>query len=325
MVEHGGDIDNAIKTYGGRETDWIDLSTGINPQCYPIPKMLNSDWRNLPTASEMSKLEAIIKSEFNTSSDILFTPGSQIAINLLPILLEKQEVCILEPTYSDYRSSFLNARFNVHSCKKFEQLFEAKIAIVVNPNNPDGRSYMKNELINLSKNIEMLIIDESFIEATETESIISDLNEKTNNIIVIKSFGKFFGLAGLRFGLVLSGKNLICKFKKILGSWPVSKGSIKIVSKAIKDKKWINQTKLKLRKKVKPLDDLMKIQNFKLVGGTNLFRLYSTPNSFLSQKSLAKLFIWSRIFSYSKNWLRLGIPSDKDFKKIKDSFKKLKT
>ncbi len=216
MVEHGGDIDNAIKTYGGRESDWIDLSTGINPQCYPIPKMLNSDWRNLPTASEMSKLEAIIKSEFNTSSDILFTPGSQIAINLLPILLEKQEVCILEPTYSDYRSSFLNARFNVHSCKKFEQLFEAKIAIVVNPNNPDGRSYMKNELINLSKNIEMLIIDESFIEATETESIISDLNEKTNNIIVIKSFGKFFGLAGLRFGLVLSGKNLICKFKKLL-------------------------------------------------------------------------------------------------------------
>ena len=163
----------------------------------------------------------------------------------------------------------------------------------------------------------MLIIDESFIEASKAESIISYVNEKTNNIIVVKSFGKFFGLAGLRLGFVIAGKNVILKLKRIFSSWPISKVSIKIASKAIRDKKWINNTQLKLFKKINELDNVLEPFNFKLIGGTNLFRLYSTPNSILSQKFLAKIFIWSRIFTYSKKWLRLGIPSEKDLKRIK--------
>ena len=321
---HSGDIDKAIRVYGGAERNWIDLSTGINPESYPIPKLLNTDWRNLPTQSEIEKLESIIQLEFKTSSNVLLTPGSQIAISLLPTILKKQEVGILEPTYSDYRESFENAGYKVCSCKKFKELFDAKIAIIVNPNNPDGKSYNLEKLIHLSEKVEMLILDESFIEASKAESIIAYINEKTNNIIVVKSFGKFFGLAGLRLGFVISGKSIILKLKRIFSSWPVSKVSIKIATKAIRDKKWINNTQLKLLKNVNELDKILKPFNFNLIGGTNLFRLYSTPNSILSQKLLAKFFIWSRIFAYSKKWLRLGIPCDKDLKQINRRLNKLK-
>ncbi len=320
MINHGGDIDRAISIYGGKQKDWIDLSTGINPEIYPIPKFSESDWRNLPTLTEIKKLKSIIKFEYNTFSHVSLTPGSQIAINLLPGLLKKREVTILEPTYGDYLESFVNAQFKVRSCKTFKELFNAKIAVIVNPNNPDGRSYYINDLLLLSKKVDMLIIDESFIETPGKISLISQINESTNNIIVIKSFGKIFGLAGLRLGFVFSGKNLISRFNKVLSSWPVSNLSIIIASRAIKDKKWIKDTLIKLKKRAKALDDIIESVNFRVIGGTNLFRLYYTPDAILAQSFLAKKLIWSRIFFYSKKWLRLGIPNEKQLKEIKKRF-----
>ncbi len=323
MTNHGGDIDRAISIYGGKEEDWIDLSTGINPEIYPIPKFSKSDWRNLPTLTEIRKLESIIKFEYNTFSHVSLTPGSQIAINLLPGLLKKKEVTILEPTYGDYLKSFVNAQFKVRSSKTFKELFNAKIVVIVNPNNPDGRSYHINDLLLLSKKVDMLILDESFIETPKKLSIISQINENTNNIIVIKSFGKLFGLAGLRLGFVFSGKNLISRFNKVLSSWPVSNISIKIASRAVKDREWIKNTQIKLKKRAKALDNIVESVNFKVIGGTNLFRLYHTPDAILAQSFLAKKLIWSRIFYYSKKWLRLGIPNEKQLKEIKKRFNSL--
>ena len=321
MIEHGGNIDRAITIYGGKKKEWIDLSTGINPECYPIPNFSDADWRNLPTFTEIENLEFIIKSIFNTFASVMLTPGSQIAISLLPLLLKKQDVCILEPTYGDYTESFINAGFKVRSCKDIQELFKSKIAIIVNPNNPDGKNYRINDLILLSKKVNILIIDESFVEASETKSILGHINKKTSNIIVIKSFGKVYGLAGLRLGFVFSGEGLIDKFKRIFSFWPVSTVAIKIASKALTDKEWIKSTQAKLKKKSYVLDNIMKTLHFELIGGTNLFRLYLTPNAKLAQIFLAKKFIWSRIFSYSEKWLRLGIPCDRNLKKLQIKLK----
>ena len=106
--------------------------------------------------------------------------------------------------------------------------------------------------------------------------------------------------------------------KNVFGSWPVSKVSIKIASRAIQDNKWISDTKKKLIKNARGLDNIMKLINCDIVGGTDLFRLYSTQSSYLTQKNLAERYIWSRVFSYSTKWLRLGIPSNKDLNLIKD-------
>ena len=327
MIEHGGNLDKAISFYGGKESEWIDLSTGINPNSYPIPKLSISDWRSLPTKTEIKDLESIIKSKQKISSEIIMVPGAQMAINFLPFLLkgEGTEVRILTPTYNEYNYCFTNTGFKVNSCQKFNQLFNSDIAIIVNPNNPDGKIYEINELFELSKSVKILIVDESFIDSVECDSIVNQLNEDVSNIIVIRSFGKFFGLAGLRLGYVFSGKEIIRKFKRFFGPWQISKMSVKIATIAFSDDVWIKKTKNNLNEKANAIDNLMKKINWKITGGTNLFRLYSTSNSDLAQKLLAEKFIWSRKFSYSKKWIRLGIPNERDFKKLKKIVMRLQT
>ena len=324
MLEHGGDLDKAINCYGGEKYQWIDLSTGINPEPYPIPRLEISDWKNLPTLTEIQSLEKIIKSKLQTSSEIVLVPGAQSAINFLPFLLKKKKVKILSPTYNEYQFCFQNAGWDVHFCKKFNQLFDSEVVIIVNPNNPDGKIYDVKDLIKLSKSVEQLIVDESFIDSSLCKSVISGIDSDTSNIIVIRSFGKFFGLAGMRLGFIISNSKINKKFKNSLGPWPISKMAIKIASKAFQDETWIKKTKIKLVATVKLMDRLMDVVNWKTIGGTNLFRLYSTPNSDLAQKLLAEQYIWSRKFSYSKKWLRLGIPSNEDFRKLEKTIKNLK-
>ncbi len=317
MIQHGGNLDKAIKLYGGNKNEWIDLSTGINPDPYIFSEIKSSELRDLPTSSDIQSLVELIKTEFNTNSEVVLTPGSQIAINLLPFLIKFKKVGILTPTYEDYAFIFKNSGYAVTSCKNLNQLIKTDVAIVVNPNNPDGKTYTLKDLLNLSQRIKLLIIDESFIEASDAISIISYINKYTSNIIVIKSFGKFFGLAGLRLGFVFSGKEIIEKFRFICGAWPVSKIAIKIASKALKDYEWIKHSKTNLSKRGNNLDNLLQEIDFQNIGGTTLFRLYSTKNSVLAQKMLAKKYIWTRSFTYSKKWLRIGIPSEKDLKIIK--------
>lgn len=324
MLEHGGDLDKAIQLYGGEKSKWIDLSTGINPNSYPIPKLQISDWRDLPTSTEIKNLELIIKAKLRTSHEILLVPGAQIAINFLPFMLKKRKIKILTPTYNEYHFSFKRAGWDVRFCEKFDQLFYSKISIIVNPNNPDGKTYETKELFKLSKSVETLIIDESFVDPTDYKSIISEINSSYSNIIVIRSFGKFFGLAGMRLGFIASNPRIHKQFKESFGPWPVSKMSVKVASNAIQDEIWIKKTKIKLDYKVKLMDQLLSIINWKIIGGTNLFRLYSTQNSDLAQKLLAKNLIWSRKFSYSKKWLRLGIPNSNDFKQLEKTIKSLK-
>ncbi len=317
MIQHGGNLDKAIKLYGGNKNEWIDLSTGINPDPYNFPAIKSCELRDLPTSSDIQSLEELIKTEFKTNSEVVLTPGSQIAINLLPFLMKIKKVGILSPTYEDYAFIFKNSGFSVTECKNLNQLIKTDVAIIVNPNNPDGRIYTLKELLNLSQRMKLLIIDESFIEASDAISVMSYINKHTSNIIVIKSFGKFFGLAGLRLGFVFSGKEIIDKFRFICGAWPVSSIAIKIASKALKDGEWIKYNKINLFKRANSLDKLLREIDFKNIGGTTLFRLYSTENNVLAQKMLAKKYIWTRAFTYSKKWLRIGIPSEKDFKKIK--------
>ena len=324
MSEHGGDLDKAIQFYGGKKCQWIDLSTGINPNPYPIPKLKITDWQKLPTLDEIESLEFLIKSKFKTSLEIALVSGAQTAINFLPFLLEKRSVNILVPTYNEYQLCFQDAGWNVRLSKEFNQLFSSEVVIIVNPNNPDGKTHKIKDLINLSKSVDILIIDESFIDLSENKSIISEIDSDIKNIIVIRSFGKFFGLAGMRLGFILSNSKTNKKLKRNLGPWPVSKMSIKIAEIEIQDNIWIRKNSMYLNSWSISLDQLMEVINWKIIGGTNLFRLYSTPNSDLAQKFLAESYIWSRKFSYSKKWLRLGIPCIEGYKRLKKIVESLK-
>ena len=320
--EHGGDIDNAIKKYGGNKDDWIDLSTGINPNHYPYKLINIRELQNLPYKNDIDNLNKLAKKYFQTTACVRAVSGAQGGINILPFLFPNKTVSILSPTYNEYQNVFSNSLKKIINVKNLSELKKSQIAIICNPNNPDGKLYSNDDLLKISKSLEYLIIDESFMDQYPRKSLSHKLDDQTN-ILILRSFGKFFGLAGIRLGFLISNKEIDKKIQFLIGNWPISNVAINVASKALIDHVWIMNTISFLKEGSYFLDCLASEINWKVVGGTNLYRLYETPNAHDAQNKLANFKIWSRRFSYSKKWIRLGIPRKKDFKKVSEIFKKL--
>ena len=320
--EHGGDIDNAIKKYGGNKDDWIDLSTGINPNHYPYKLINIRELQNLPYKNDIDNLNKLAKKYFQTTACVRAVSGAQGGINILPFLFPNKTVSILSPTYNEYQNVFSNSLKKIINVKNLSELKKSQIAIICNPNNPDGKLYSNDNLLKISKSVEYLIIDESFIDQYPRKSLSHKLDDQTN-ILILRSFGKFFGLAGIRLGFLISNKEIDKKIQFLIGNWPISNVAINVASKALIDHVWIMNTISFLKEGSYFLDCLASEISWKVVGGTNLYRLYETPNADDAQNKLANFKIWSRRFTYSKKWIRLGIPRKKDFKKVSEIFKKL--
>jgi cobalamin biosynthetic protein CobC len=322
MKEHGGDLDRAVTKFGGKKSEWIDLSTGINPNFYPIDPIKNIDIHTLPSQDDIKNLIDVASKSYNTNGFLKVVSGAQAAINLLPYLISKGDVSIIEPTYNEYNQTFLNANWKVNIVQNLKKMEGSTIAIICNPNNPDGKLYSNEDLLKISKNVEYLIIDESFMDQYPGKSLSHKLDDQTN-ILILRSFGKFFGLAGIRLGFLISNKEIDKKIQFLVGTWPISNVAINVASKALIDKVWIMNTISFLKEGSYFLDCLASEISWKVVGGTNLYRLYETPNADDAQYKLANFKIWSRRFTYSKKWIRLGIPKKKDFKKVSEIFKKI--
>ena len=322
ISKHGGDIDNAIKKYGGNKDSWIDLSTGINPHYYPYTIINAHQLKNLPCKNDIDNLNKLAKKYFQTSANVTAVSGAQAGINILPFLLPNKTVSILSPTYNEYQNVFSNNLTKISNVENLSELKNSQIAIVCNPNNPDGKLYSNEDLLEISKNVEYLIIDESYIDQYPEKSLSKKIDDQSN-IIIIRSFGKFFGLAGIRLGFLISNKELNKKIEFLIGTWPISNIAINIANKALKDDIWIMNTISFLKEGSYFLDCLASEVSWKVVGGTNLYRLYETPNAEHAQYKLANFRIWSRRFIYSKKWIRLGIPRKQDFKKLCEIFKNL--
>ena len=320
--EHGGDIDNAIKKYGGNKDNWIDLSTGINPHYYPYKLINIRELQNLPCKNDIDNLNKLAKKYFQTTACVRAVSGAQGGINILPFLFPNKTVSILSPTYNEYQNVFSNSLKKIINVKNLSELKKSQIAIICNPNNPDGKLYSNEDLLKISKNVEYLIIDESFMDQYPRKSLSHKLDDQTN-ILILRSFGKFFGLAGIRLGFLISNKEIDKKIQFLVGTWPISNVAINVASKALIDDVWIMNTISFLKEGSYFLDCLASEISWKVVGGTNLYRLYETPNADDAQYKLANFKIWSRRFTYSKKWIRLGIPKKKDFKKVSEIFKKI--
>ena len=320
--EHGGDIDNAIKKYGGNKDNWIDLSTGINPNHYPYKLINIRELQNLPYKNDIDNLNKLAKKYFQTTACVTAVSGAQGGINILPFLFPNKSVSILSPTYNEYQNVFSNSLKKIINVKNLSDLKKSQIAIICNPNNPDGKLYSNEDLLKISKNVEYLIIDESFMDQYPGKSLSHKLDDQTN-ILILRSFGKFFGLAGIRLGFLISNEEIDKKIQFLVGTWPISNIAINVASKALIDDVWIMNTISFLKEGSYFLDCLASEISWKIVGGTNLYRLYETPDADDAQNKLANFKIWSRRFTYSKKWIRLGIPQRKDFKKVSKIFKKL--
>jgi cobalamin biosynthetic protein CobC len=306
MLDHGGNLDVAVKRFGGGLDNWIDLSTGINRRPYPVGQLQPRHWSALPSRSDIDALHEAARQAYATAAPVLATAGAQAAIQLLPRLAAGGRAKILAPTYNEYGAILNAAGWSVEEVADLEALAGADLAVAVNPNNPDGRQNHPAELLALLPRVGRLVVDESFADAVPGLSLAPEAGRP--GLIVLRSLGKFYGLAGLRLGFVLGNAADVAALDSMLGPWPVSGPAIEIGRRALFDRNWAGETIARLTRDALRLDMLAKEAGWMMVGGTPLFRLYETGAGRAAQTRLAGSKIWSRIFMNRPGWLRLGLP-----------------
>jgi cobalamin biosynthetic protein CobC len=307
MRDHGGNIDAAIKAFGGDASDWIDLSTGINRAPYPVPPLSPSAWTGLPTRAAIASLHEAARKAWGISGAVLAVSGAQTAIQLIPRLAAPAQARILTPTYNEHAASLRAAGWQVTEVATLADLAGADLAVVVNPNNPDGNRYSPRSLLDLRQKVGRLLVDESFADPQPAFSLCGETGPE--GVLVLRSFGKFYGLAGVRLGFILGSPADIATLSDMAGPWPVSGAAIEIGVAALADTAWHAATTARLTTEAAQLDALAAAKGWTPLGGTELFRLYDTPDAAQAQNALASAHIWSRIFPYSPRWIRLGLPA----------------
>ncbi|MES2666348.1 MAG: threonine-phosphate decarboxylase CobD [Pseudomonadota bacterium] len=293
--DHGGGIDAAAARFGAGRADWLDLSTGINPCPYPLPPLPADAWTALPDAAAFAALEAAARSFWQVpdAAAVLAAPGASALIARIPTLRPAGDVVISGPTYNEHARSFAAQGWRVTD--------RAEACVIVHPNNPDGR-------LHPAPDAAFRIIDESFCDITPAASHIA--HSARPGTVILKSFGKFWGLAGARLGFAIGDPALIARLAATLGPWAVSGPAIAIGTAALKDRAWADATRTRLATDAARLDALMTRAGAGVAGGTPLFRLYEVADAAAWQTRLARHHIWTRVFPYSGTWLRLGLPGD---------------
>ncbi len=300
--DHGGGVDAACLRWGGARADWLDLSTGIAPIPWPAPAPLPpipaAAWTDLPDAAAAGRLISAARDLWRPppGADILAVPGASAAIAAIPRLTPPGTVRIDGPTYNEHAAAFAAAGWTVADGSRPDQR-APDARVVVHPNNPDGR-------LAAAPDDALSVIDESFCDAVPDATLIAAAARP--GTLVLKSFGKFWGLAGLRLGVVIGDPALLAGLAERLGPWPVSGPALAIGAAALGDRAWADAARLRLRADSARLDALM-APHGALVGGTPLFRLYACDAPALHVR-LAAARILTRAFPWSDRRLRLGLP-----------------
>ena len=314
MVEdgiwHGGDLAKARALFPEAPRPWIDLSTGINPIPYPLPALPLSLWTRLPGADDEAALIVAARAAYRIPArvDIVAAPGTQILIELLPRLSPSGPVAILGPTYAEHGHAWRKAGFAVTETATIPEA--AATIVVVNPNNPDGRLLSRAELASVAARCAarggLLVIDEAFADFTPETSIVPDLPDGT---IVLRSFGKTYGLAGLRLGFAIGAPDLMAQLRTALGPWSVAGPALHVGALALSDTDWLAETGRERARDAARLDALL-ARHGRIVGGTALFRLLETPKAAMLFDRLGRHGIYVRRFQNAPDRLRLGLPGD---------------
>lgn len=310
---HGGDLEPAQKEFGHDLSEWLDLSTGINPIPYPLPSLEAELWQRLPSSSAESDLLTAAGTYYGLpeDADICACPGTQAAIQLLPRLIPQTEVAILTPTYNEHAACWRRAGHRVQEVTEISHISaETTIVILVHPNNPDGRTYEKQLLLELAEIMEArngwLIVDEAFADIMPDISLMPDL--PGSRMLILKSFGKFFGLAGLRLGFLAGPPDFIRSIRQELGPWALSGVALEIGTQALSDVEWIAKARDQLTKAAARLSAMLTDTDLKIIGGTDLFCLTESPEAPSLFRYLCKDAILVRRFPDRPERLRFGLP-----------------
>ncbi|MEC9433208.1 MAG: threonine-phosphate decarboxylase CobD [Pseudomonadota bacterium] len=306
--DHGGNLAEAAARHGGAAEHWLDLSTGINRRPWPMPAPPEAVFRALPGAELFAAAEAAARAAWSVHSETAILPlaGAQAAIQLVPRLAPPGLAAILSPTYNEHAAAFAAEGWRVETPTDPAALAGADAAVVVNPNNPDGRIHAPEALEALADRVGLLVVDESFADPTPERSLVP--RPARAGLVALRSFGKFHGLAGLRLGFALGTPATVARLKEMAGPWSVSGPALWVGARALEDRGWAAAMREQLARDAARMDALAAGAGWRLAGGTALFRTYETPDAHAAREALARARIWSRAFPWSPTWLRLGLP-----------------
>lgn len=313
MLEHGGRLGRAAAVSGTRAEDWIDLSTGINPYGWPVSAIPSNCWTRLPEDDD-GLIEAACA--YYGAQGLLAVDGTQCAIQLLPGLRKPGRVAVLSPTYAEHAQAW---RHNGHEVEELESdaidenLERLDVLVVVNPNNPTGeyrtRACLERWSRSLSAHGGWLVVDEAFVDTAPHLSVIAEAHRE--GLIVLRSFGKFFGCPGARLGFVAARDGILQQLRERVGPWPVSGAARWIGRLALEDFSWHETMRDLLTQRSLELAGLFKRYDLPSTGRTGLFlwikseqaeRLYAY---FFERRILVRLFFQPRS-------LRFGLPGSTD-------------
>lgn len=302
--DHSGNLSDAMDRWGGAPGEWMDLSTGINPDPWPAPPVSAQAWTRLPDADLADALRLAARRTYNVpkGAQIVAAPGASALIRQVPRLTQSARVAIPGPTYNEHAAAFRAEGWDVTD----RPGPGVTASVIVNPNNPDGRRWSPQELQLLAEALDLLIVDESFMDPTPERSAMHLAG--LESLVILRSFGKFYGLAGLRLGFAMCAPSIAARLADLLGPWAVSGPALEIGVTALSDDGWAAGKRDRLSAAADRLRALGRGAGWTPVGGTSLFQTFETPDAAVAQERLAQHRIWSRIFPYSPTWLRLGLP-----------------
>ena len=311
LMHHGGNLDAARARFPQAPMPWIDLSTGINPQPWPAGAPTPGAWQRLPGAAAATRLDAAAARRYGTSvENIVAAPGTQALIQWLPRLVAARSVAVLGFAYAEHARVWAAAGAKVVEAEEMETLAACDVAVVVNPNNPDGRLVPCQELAALAHALARrggtLIVDEAFIDVLpEVASLAPHLPA---NAIILRSFGKTYGLAGLRLGFAIAAPAMAARLRAALGPWAVGGPALEIGAQALEDDAWLAATAARLGADAQRLDALLHRAGFAPAGGTPLYRLAHHEWAAKWFAHLGARGILARPFAARPHWLRFGLP-----------------
>ncbi|MGO4350837.1 threonine-phosphate decarboxylase CobD [Rhizobium sp. RAF36] len=313
-IVHGGGITAAAAEFGGQPEDWLDLSTGINPCPVPLPMIPPAVWHRLPDRHVVqSAVEAARDYYRSRGLSPLPVPGTQSVIQLLPRLLERESrVAIVSPTYGEYEKAFANAGCRVDQIAGLAEIGEGhRLVVAVNPNNPDARLHDRDRLIAVHSVLKArggyLVVDEAFGDADPEASLVT-LADGLSNLIIFRSFGKFFGLAGLRLGFVIARDDIRAGFEDWLGPWAVSGPALSLAASLLRaDPAPIAAA---IAERSAALNAVLQGAGLTIAGNAALFTLVEDKRAAALYTHLCRHHILVRRFDYAPSWLRFGLGSD---------------
>ncbi|MEM6557761.1 MAG: threonine-phosphate decarboxylase CobD [Pseudomonadota bacterium] len=313
-LKHGGALDVMRRQFPDARLPWIDLSTGVNPWPYEPLRFEPAGLTRLPLRSDDDACRAAMAAAWGAASaSILLAPGSELLIRLLPSLIRAQRVAILSPTYADHAHAWRDSGAEITETDDPLGFADAAdVVLVCNPNNPDGRVFAPEALreahSHLSRRGGWLVIDEAYADLDPGLSLAADGG--ADGLILLRSFGKFFGLPGLRLGALIAPDAIRQAMADRLGVWPVSGVALDIGARAYLDLNWQATNRTRLRLARQRLDDLWTRAGQKMTGGTSLFGFTRVENANAAWRTLAQQGVYVRRFNWSSKHLRIGLPQD---------------